>query len=295
MDRKSWVVFFTAVIIAVVFGLMLNNCLSEAYGQEAPKTTGLTGISPVNTNTPSPCLDLPMPPVSFGTQSSPLLGGSRGSLDDDPSDTPPPVFYGEEIETENDTIFYVLDRSSSMIEISQPYTDVSGEIESSGTRWSRAVSEASRSILGLPENFKFNVRIYDCGMVDWSKRLEEANKRNKKEAISWLRLQSPGGNTGTGPAVAEALKQNQDCLTFVLLTDGIPNCPYVYVHRVEKIKLLQKGKEIPTTEGAHRKMIRKENYQGATVNVFGIDARGSYRAFCQGVAADSGGTYVDVR
>ena len=44
----------------------------------------------------------------------------------------------------------------------------------------------------------------------------------------------------------------------------------------------------------HRSMIRNANSQGATINVFGIAASGSYRAFCQGVAADSGGAYFDV-
>jgi hypothetical protein len=41
-------------------------------------------------------------------------------------------------------------------------------------------------------------------------------------------------------------------------------------------------------------MIRDANTQGASVNVFGIAASGSYRAFCQGVASDNGGQYFDV-
>jgi len=44
----------------------------------------------------------------------------------------------------------------------------------------------------------------------------------------------------------------------------------------------------------HRAMIRRNNTQGATINVFGISASGSYRAFCQAVASDSGGSYFDV-
>ena len=44
----------------------------------------------------------------------------------------------------------------------------------------------------------------------------------------------------------------------------------------------------------HRSVIRGANSQGATINVFGIAASGSYRAFCQGVASDAGGAYFDV-
>ena len=41
-------------------------------------------------------------------------------------------------------------------------------------------------------------------------------------------------------------------------------------------------------------MIRSANRQGAVINVFGIAATGAQRRFCQQVAADSGGSYIDV-
>ena len=64
----------------------------------------------------------------------------------------------------------------------------------------------------------------------------------------------------------------------ILLTDGGPSC----------------GTTPPKDPGKHRLMIRNANAQHATINVFGIGAVGSWRAFCQGVAADSGGMYYDV-
>jgi Mg-chelatase subunit ChlD len=72
--------------------------------------------------------------------------------------------------------------------------------------------------------------------------------------------------------VALADKENR---SVVLLTDGAPNCGASDID-------------------GHRRMIRAHNTQGATINVFGIAASGTYRSFCQNVATDSGGSYFDV-
>jgi uncharacterized protein YbbK (DUF523 family) len=83
-----------------------------------------------------------------------------------------------------------------------------------------------------------------------------------------------GGASGTGPATSLALMAREN-RAVVLLTDGSPNCGATDI------------------EG-HRRMIRSNNTQGATINVFGIAASGTYRQFCQAVASDSGGSYFDV-
>ena len=83
-----------------------------------------------------------------------------------------------------------------------------------------------------------------------------------------------GGQTATGPATAYALRWKQN-MKVVLLTDGAPNCPQAQI-------------------GWHLKVIAGANTQGASIDVFGIQAFGSYRAFCQKVAAMSGGSYHDV-
>ena len=78
------------------------------------------------------------------------------------------------------------------------------------------------------------------------------------------------------PAAATALAlAEKSNMTVVLLTDGAPNCG-------------------ANGASGHRRMISSANTQGASINVFGIAASGSYRAFCQGVAGDSGGSYFDV-
>ena len=192
---------------------------------------------------------------------------------EDPSDDPPPVIYGEEIPSENSTIFYVLDVSCSMDWDSQSYTSLDGQSRR-GPRIDRAKVELQRSVMGLSRNFKFNIIAFDCGMRQWSRGMQEANDSNKQSALGWINSLRPTGATGTGPATAAALG-DKDNMAVVLLTDGAPNCG-------------------ANGSNGHRSMIRGANTQGATINVFGIAASGSYRSFCQGVASDSGGNYIDV-
>lgn len=195
---------------------------------------------------------------------------------DEPHDVPPPpTLYGEEISSENDTLYYVIDVSGSMgwADFKGPYVTLDGTVKD-GTRLDRAKVELTRSIMSLPPSFRFNIVAYSCFTYMWQPGLQPADDWHKGAAITWVNTLQPLDNTGTGPATALALgdKDNQ---TVVLLTDGEPNCPDVGVEN-------------------HRKMISNQNTQHARVNVFGIRAYGQWRAFCQNVAADSGGSYIDV-
>jgi hypothetical protein len=198
----------------------------------------------------------------------------------DPVDEPsqPPALYGESIPAEEDTIIFVLDISCSMAWDSQSYTKLSGEI-GYGPRLDRAKVELSRSISGLSKNFQFNLVAYGCGVTQWSGELKLATEANKAAALAWLGSLNPMGATATGPATAQALSEKQNH-SVVLLTDGMPNCGVTYTD--------------DGAEAAHRRLIQISNTQGAVINVFGIAATASYRAFCQGVASDSGGVFFDV-
>lgn len=222
-------------------------------------------------------MDLPVPPVKFGNSIGENSQSPEPEPDDDdgkdPRDTPPPVIYGEEIDTENDTIIYVIDRSCSMAWDIQVLVSEDGSL-TFGNRMERAKAELTRSIMALSDNFKFNILSYSCGVNQFSNQLVEATDPNKQAARTWICGLQPGGATGTGPATSGALSL-KDNKTVILLTDGAPNCG------------------APSMSG-HRIMIVNNNTQGATINVFGISASGSYRAFCQGVAADSGGSYFDI-
>jgi hypothetical protein len=220
---------------------------------------------------PSPTPSPPPPPPTPTPQPDPV---DENDPTPDPTDeTDPPTLYGEEIETEEDTIFYVLDVSCSMGWDSQSYTTADGR-RARGPRIDRAKSELTRSIMGLSENFKFNVIAYDCSTRQWSRGMKEADDSNKQDAIRWIGRLSPTGATGTGPACALALGDKEN-MSVVLLTDGAPNCG-------------------ASGLDGHRRVIRNANTQGAVINVFGIAASGSYRSFCRGVASDAGGSYFDV-
>jgi len=177
---------------------------------------------------------------------------------DPPTENPPPTFFGEEIDSESDSIVYVIDISGSM----------------RGSRLRRAKAELVRSVSALSDNFKFNIIAYTCSHRQWKRAMQDATDANKADATAWAEGLNANGATGTGPATAAALG-DRDNMSVVLLTDGSPNCG-------------------ASGTSGHRRMIRSANRQGATVNVFGISASGSYRSFCQGVAQDNSGSYTDV-
>jgi hypothetical protein len=201
---------------------------------------------------------------------------------DDPRDEPPPVFFGEEIDADTNSVIYVIDNSGSMSLTVEPFQDEGGNVVSAGNRLDRAKTELRRSIATLPESFYFNVIFYDeCTMACWPSK-KQATAANKASAFSWISTVQPDGWTNTGLAVAEALRDKQNT-SVVLLSDGSPNfldCGMVYVGTFEQ----------------HRDLIRNSNSQGATVNAFGIglSADRDARSFMQAVAAENGGSYVEI-
>jgi Mg-chelatase subunit ChlD len=221
----------------------------------------------------APDLDLPIARPAGAGQGDPAEEDP-----DDPHDDPPPVLYGEEIESESDSIYYVLDISGSMDWDVSSYVDLDGS-RRMGTRIERAKVELVRSIQQLSRNFRFNIVAYDCGNRRWAPLMVEASPANKASATAWVMALRALGATGTGPAMVVALSEKEN-LAVVLLTDGAPNCGA--------------GSGSWDAVEDHRRMIRSANSQGATIDVFGIAANGEYRAFCQRVAADSGGSYRDV-
>lgn len=222
-------------------------------------------------------MDLPVAPVKFGDPPSSEPPEPEPVEEDpleDPRDSPAPVFYGEEIETQGDTLIYVLDVSCSMAwGVSQAYETFDGQT-AHGSKLDRAKAELEKSIRGLAPNFAFNIVAYSCNLLRWASSLQEASDPNKSAATAWARSLQATSSTATGPAVALAL-QDRTNFSVVLLTDGEPNCGADGCH-------------------GHRQMIAAANTHGATISVFGISASGGYRLFCQQVASDSGGTYMDI-
>lgn len=187
-----------------------------------------------------------------------------------------PQLFDEEVESEGDSIIYVLDISGSMRGGYMSYTGLDGET-TSGSRLDRAKVELIRSLMSLTEDFKFNVIAYDCAIQKWENRTRRATPRNKSRATAWIQALEPAGATGTGPATALALQDKHNFLV-ILLSDGAPNCIGDSWCDIE----------------AHRTMIKNANTHGARIHTFGIDAYGSFEDFLRNVASDNGGCYYPV-
>jgi hypothetical protein len=194
----------------------------------------------------------------------------------------PPTIYGKDLTSENGTIFYVIDISGSMYSGTGSYTTPDGKT-ASGSKMDRAKAELSKSVLGLPKNFKFNMLAFDCSVRSWKNALQPADDPTKNQALSWISSLQPTGATGTGPAMAQAL-QEKGAKLFVLLTDGAPNCG------------AGDGWGSASCIAAHLAMITGSNTMKATINTFGIGAYGEFKQFCVDIASQNGpGSYTDVK
>lgn len=255
------------------FGFLVLLLLAAALAQDA--SMDLPVRHPKDPVPPAPTATTPVPPV-------PPVPPPPPAPVDDPRDEPPPVFFGEEIEAEHCSIVFVLDASGSMLSWARPpvswwtwetprgtYHTIPGEY-----RWDRAVRELERCLSGLAPPWRFGVVAYpNCSVSVWPGSMAPATPDQTAAAVEWTRAVRVEGATGTAGAVVTAFRLDPEAV-IVLLTDGAPNCGW--------------------PDYWHRQVIRSENRHGQTVNVFGISAEGQYRAFCQGVAADNGGMYVDV-
>jgi len=209
-------------------------------------------------------LDLPITEPVYGSKPNVVPPVSPPPTTDDPRDEPPPVFYGEEIESPTKSVIYVIDISGSMDwAYMRPVS-----------RWESARKELNRYIDGLPSDYTFNISAYNSFIIPWKNARVRVTPGTKEEAKAWVNSLKPDGATATGPAVAIALEDREN-MCIVLLTDGAPNAPI----------------EDPAW---HRELIQRQNEQRAKIHVFGVDAQGTMRSFCQSVASDSGGTYVDI-
>jgi len=257
-------------------------------------------------------MDLPVQPVKFGDKapiSKPAPPKTPPSPENeeepDPRDTPPPIFFGEDVVVEGDSLIYVLDASGSMqvgcpggyvvqksetgnrmtawmmMGTNKPYgSPIRGRTWTGASRWQRAQIETIKSISTLPDTFRFNIIVYDCSIRAWKKVTVPASPGNRSAAISWIMLMDPGGGTGTGVAVFQAL-QDKTVDKILLLTDGGPNCPF--------------AGSLQETFKRHLELILRGNTRGASIDVFGVGAEGALRAWCQSVAGLNHGSYYDVK
>lgn len=228
-------------------------------------------------------LDLPIePPVWTGLKADERPPEIEDEAGDDPRDTPPPTFFGEELDFSKNSVVYVLDLSCSMNTIEpNPFEFYDGTIVT-GTRRARALSETIKSINTLTPDKKFSVIVYGTAGIAWQIPLVKATRENKVAALLFLSLFSNQclGDTATGPYTVYGIQLDNSNKHVVLLTDGKPNFD-------------MPGGSVQNPEW-HRSLIRNRN-NGSRVDVFGIQVNGDARAFCQGVARDNGGRFYDIQ
>lgn len=193
----------------------------------------------------------------------------------------PPTFYGKDIQSETGSVIYVIDISGSMNILVEPGKPL--------TRMDRAKTELKLALRSLPQSFKFNILAYDCETrYFWSGGGAEnlctpATSERVAQAGAWVDALTPGGATGTGPAVVWALMDAKNKL-ILLLTDGAPNCG------------AGRGWDNdPDTMAAHLSQVFWKNGGRVRIDVFGVSALGAFRSFCVSLASQNRGTYTDVK
>lgn len=249
-----------------------------ALTAHAQTSTG-GGSAPGNGGKPAVSERLDM---SFGFDDKEDLGTGQPPEKEPGKEVPPdpPELYGEEFPVETAAIVIIIDCSCSMLSSWQTFIGPDGEPKQ-GYRMDRAKAECQTAINGLSENFVFDVVEFVCGQSACFGSLQPATAANKGAANGWVGALQARDATGTGPAVAWALGNPaySDCFTYILLTDGAPNC-------------LDSGYGWADWP-AHLNMINAANGKGATIHVVAISPYyGSMETFCQQVAAQNGpGTY----
>jgi hypothetical protein len=265
----------TKSLSAALAAILLSGTMAFAQTSGTPAGGPTTGGAPAGgapaTKQIEKDIDLPV------TQPELKVPPAPPQPPENPPVQPPetPTIYGQDLQSENGTIFYVIDVSGSMASGTGQYTTPDGST-ASGTKMDRAKSELTKSVLSLPKSFKFDMLAYDCSMYPWKGSLQPADDATKNAALAWIAQLRPLGATGTGPAMVMALQQ-KGCKLFVLLTDGAPNCG-------------------ANSISGHLSMITSSNSQKATINTFGIGAYGIFKQFCIDIASQNGpGSYTDVK
>lgn len=148
-------------------------------------------------------------------------------------------FYG--IPVTSKRVVFVIDRSGSMLEESgwKPEGDIetgsaSGPADKpEGTRKiDVAKFELRRVIRGISEDTLFTIIAFSEGVQPWKETLVLASKKNKEEALAWVKaLEATGGTNSYGALQAafevkgppDDKKRDQGADTIYFMTDGRPS------------------------------------------------------------------------
>ena len=206
-------------------------------------------------------------------EGEPVLVGGEARSSGPGAPAPAIRLCGRELPLDEARVVYVIDTSASMGSQQQAFVDENGS-QVKGYRLDRAKAELVISINGLTDEFAFDVVAFTSESRALWGSTKSATEANKGAATAWIMALQPTGATGTGPCVAWAL-QNYECMTYVLVTDGAPNCldsSYSWANWLTHAGFIQ------------------ANNKGATVHVVSISPTSvAMIAFGRRVSAQNGG------
>ncbi|MEQ8762725.1 MAG: VWA domain-containing protein [Planctomycetota bacterium] len=203
-----------------------------------------------------------------------------------------PTYYGVPIDSRRPV--FIIDTSGSMAQTMsmslptgrswspqvRPFLEFDGPV----TRIGRARLELAQALVELEDQDRFGIVFFSSSAYPWKKELLPAQDHPQSAALERVLTLGGRGSTNIHQALEVALTVShgenrrpgtEGPDTFFLLTDGVPTSGEIEI------------------EDEIRSWFRRLNRQRhVRVHTFGIGAHA--RSLLRGLAADSGGTYVDL-
>ena len=179
-------------------------------------------------------------------------------------DKPRPTFFGTELRSER--LVFVIDISGSM------------EAED---RIGRAKAQLEQAILALSDRATFTVVAYSSGCRLWEKAMVPATPANRQRAVEFVRGLTPLGNTLTLTAMRAGFDlEGADAI--VLLSDGFPTeTDHTTGQPMQNDQVLSE-------------IAALNRFKRWRIDTFGF-ASANMGDFMQRLAADSGGSYTEIK
>jgi|GEM_PF-721793 len=176
----------------------------------------------------------------------------------------------------SDRVIFICDMSSSMEEPAKEVPRTGGSVVSSGrdamTRFNVAKLQLLAVLKEIPDDTLFNVLFFSHVLEPFNKRMQRMKRSTRAKAMKWVRDQFPNGSTNVWDAILTAyLEPSVD--TIYLLTDGHPTDGAI----TDTAEIRERVKHWNAT-------------RHITIHSISL---GRYSPLLEGLAQDSGGSYVE--
>lgn len=178
-------------------------------------------------------------------------------------------FFGIRIESHR--VLFIIDVSGSMNEpMRARYENENGK-----PRIEVAKQQLEKVVQALDDNALFNILPFSGGVQSWlDEGIAESNKKTRDEALDYVKTLGAGGGTNLYDSLEKAF-EDKDVDTIFVLSDGEPTA----------------GKIIDP-QSIREAVAKLNETRGVVINTISI---GLDLEVLEGIAADSGGTYVVIQ